>query len=246
MYGMGIAKNLEDVDQGFQIVREFPNFQSLPIILSESDPEGCAACSARVYPQNAYRNGPLYASYTAAMVKNILDLADQRKTNIEGMLTWAFEFEDQPYFDGFRTLATNGIDKPILSLFWMLGFMKGDRVSVESSARVPLESMMAEGVRGAADIDALAVAGDRSVSVLVWNYHDELMSPARMRRCGSKYRALKSRVLPFRTRESTRRTAMHGRRGRKWARHSILQLSNIRLWRRQGECRASRRLPRSR
>ena len=33
------------------------------------------------------------------------------------MLTWAFEFEGQPYFDGFRTLATNGIDKPVLNLF---------------------------------------------------------------------------------------------------------------------------------
>ncbi len=28
-----------------------------PIIIGESDPEGCAACSSRVYPQNAYRNG---------------------------------------------------------------------------------------------------------------------------------------------------------------------------------------------
>ena len=37
----------------------FPKFASLPIVLSESDPEGCAACSARVYPQNAYRNGTL-------------------------------------------------------------------------------------------------------------------------------------------------------------------------------------------
>ncbi|HTA47352.1 MAG TPA: hypothetical protein VK789_33140, partial [Bryobacteraceae bacterium] len=66
---------------------------SLPIVLSESDPEGCAGCSARVYPQNAYRNGPLYPAYTAAMLSNILKLADKHKANIEGMLTWAFEFE---------------------------------------------------------------------------------------------------------------------------------------------------------
>ncbi len=49
-----------DASQGMQIVASFPKFQKLPIIVSESDPEGCAACSARVYPQNAYRNGPLY------------------------------------------------------------------------------------------------------------------------------------------------------------------------------------------
>lgn len=107
---MGIGKNLADVSEGTQIVTSFPQFRNLPIILSESDPEGCAACSARVYPQNAYRNGTLYPCYTAVAMNNIFKLADQYKTNIEGMLTWAFEFEDQPYFDGFRTLASNGID----------------------------------------------------------------------------------------------------------------------------------------
>jgi xylan 1,4-beta-xylosidase len=142
-------------------------------VLSESDPEGCAACSARVYPQNAYRNGALYASYTAAMIKNIFELADRRRTNIEGMLTWAFEFEDQPYFDGFRTLATNGIDKPVMNLFRMAALMRGDRVQTESSGRVALDTMLAEGVHGSPDVDALAVRSDRGISVLAWNYHDD-------------------------------------------------------------------------
>lgn len=170
---MGIAKHAEDVDKGYAIVRAFPKFAALPIVLSESDPEGCAACPARVYPQNAYRNGALYASYTAAMMKNVFELADQRHTNIEGMLTWAFEFEDQPYFDGFRTLATNGIDKPVLNVFRMAALMRGDRVKTESSGRTPLDTMLAEGVRGSPDVDALAVRSDRGISVLTWNYHDD-------------------------------------------------------------------------
>jgi xylan 1,4-beta-xylosidase len=175
---MGIAKNAADVDEGYAIVHSFPKFADLPIVLSESDPEGCAACSARVYPQNAYRNGALYASYTAAMMKNVFELADWRHANIEGMLTWAFEFEDQPYFDGFRTLATNGIDKPVLNLFRMAGLMRGDRVNVESSGRVPLDRMLVEGARDDPDIDALAVRSDRALSVLTWNYHDDDVSAA--------------------------------------------------------------------
>jgi xylan 1,4-beta-xylosidase len=170
---MGISKNAEDVLAGYRIVTSFPKFRGLPIILSESDPEGCAACSARVYPQNAYRNGPLYASYTAAMLKNIVDLAAREHANIEGMLTWAFEFEGQPWFDGFRTLATNGVDKPVLNLFRMAGLMDGNRVKAESSAAVPVDAMLAGGVRGAADIDAMAVRSNRAVSVLAWNYHDD-------------------------------------------------------------------------
>ncbi len=170
---MGIAKNAEDVDRGYQIVASFPKFRNLPIVLSESDPEGCAACSARVYPQNAYRNGPLYASYTAAMMKNIVDLARREKTNIAGMLTWAFEFENQPWFDGLRTLATNGVDKPVLNLFRMTGMLRGDRVSAESSGAVPLAQILQSGVRGNPDVDALATRTDREISVLLWNYHDD-------------------------------------------------------------------------
>ena len=170
---MGIAKHAKDVDYGFRIVHSFAKFRDLPIVLSESDPEGCAACSARVYPQNAYRNGTLYPVYTAVMLKSIFELADREQTNIAGMLTWAFEFENQPYFDGFRTLATNGVDKPVLNLFRMLGLMQGDRVKTESTGRVPLQTILAEGVRGDADVDAFAVARDHEISVLAWNYHDD-------------------------------------------------------------------------
>jgi xylan 1,4-beta-xylosidase len=170
---MGIAKNVEDVQSGFRMINEFPKFRGLPIVLSESDPEGCAACSARVYPQNAYRNGTLYPAYTAVMMKNIFELADRAHTNIAGMLTWAFEFENQPYFDGFRTLATNGIDKPVLNIFRMAGLMKGDRVAVESTNAVSLATMLKSGVSGSADVDALAVRSDHEASVLIWNYEDD-------------------------------------------------------------------------
>ena len=170
---MGIARNLEDVDEGLKLLAEFPKFRKLPVILSESDPEGCAACSARVYPQNAYRNGPLYAAYTVAAMKGILELSARNQGNIEGMLTWAFEFEGQLYFDGFRTLATNGVDKPILNLFRMDGLMRGDRVEANSSGAVALDTMLTKGVRENGDVDVLAARDEHGVSILVWNYHDD-------------------------------------------------------------------------
>lgn len=170
---MGLAKNLQDVSQGMQIIASFPQFQKLPIVLTESDPEGCAACSARTYPQNAYRNGALYPCYTAVAMSNIFKLADRHKANIEGILTWAFEFEDQPYFDGFRTLATNGIDKPVLNVFRMAAMMHGDRVSVESSAGLKLDDIVNSGVRQSPNVDAMAARSDRQISVMAWNYHDD-------------------------------------------------------------------------
>jgi len=172
---MGLDHNLLDVQKGLEMVNEYPQFRALPIVLTESDPEGCAACVARLYPQNSYRNGTMYPSYTAASMSNIFKLADRYKSNLAGMLTWAFEFEDQPYFEGFRTLATNGLDKPILNLFRMAGLMRGDRVKVESSGSAGLDAILQSGVHGAADIDGLATRAGSEMAALIWNYHDDDM-----------------------------------------------------------------------
>src|ERR1700742_1411709 len=170
---MGLDHELNNAAVGFSIVRRFPQFRKLPIILSEADPEGCAACSARLYPPNAYRNGPLYPSYTAAAMKGLFELADRDHVNLLGMLTWAFMFEGKPYFDGYRTLATNGVNKPILNFFRMAGLMRGNRVAAVSSGAASLDSILAHGVRQAPDIDALATSSQGEAAVLLWNYYDD-------------------------------------------------------------------------
>ncbi len=170
---MGLARHLQDVDAGLQIISEFAQFRNLPVILSESDPEGCAACSAQTHPQNAYRNGTLYPTYLAETLDKILKLAARDRANIDGMLTWAFEFEEQLYFAGFRTLATNGIDKPVLNFFRMAGLLRGDIVRTASTAAVPLETILNRGVRQQSDVDALAVRSENRIAVMVWNYSDD-------------------------------------------------------------------------
>ena len=169
---MGLNRELENAATGFAIVRKFAKFQRLPVILSEADPEGCAACSAQQHPENAYRNGTLYPSYTAAAMKGLLDLARRDRVNLIGFLTWAFEFENQPYFAGFRTLATNGIDKPELNFFRMAGLMGGDRVDASSSGAAPLADILEKGVREQPDIDVLATRAQGGAAVMLWNYAD--------------------------------------------------------------------------
>jgi xylan 1,4-beta-xylosidase len=168
---MGLAKELNDVDKGFEIVARH-QMNKLPIILSEADPEGCAACSMKVNPANAYRNGTLYPSYTAAAYKGLFELADRRQVNLISMLSWSFEFEGKDYFEGFRSLSTNGVDKPVLNFFRMAAMMKGNRVAATSTGQVGLDDIIAAGVRGPEDIDALATADARQAAVMLWNYHD--------------------------------------------------------------------------
>ena len=167
---MGIANHLRTIDEGFRIMASYPEVKSKPIIIGESDPEGCAACQG---PQLAYRNGTMYSSYTAASFARKLELADKHRVNLEGVLTWAFEFEDQPYFAGFRSLASNGIDKPVLNVFRMMAKMSGQRLAVESDAVVPLATILQEGVRANPDVSALASLDGNKLCALVWHYHDD-------------------------------------------------------------------------
>jgi xylan 1,4-beta-xylosidase len=170
---MGLSNELKAAGEGFRIVAKYPKYIHLPIILSEADPEGCAACSMKVNPSNAYRNGPLYPVYTAAAIKGLFALQDRYKVNLLSMVSWSFEFEDKEYFEGFRTLATNGVDKPVINVFRMAGLMSGQRVSTRSTGQVPLDDILNTGVRQAPDVDAFATKSDREAAVMLWNYHDD-------------------------------------------------------------------------
>ncbi len=168
----GIAAQLQDINRGFEVVASYPELKDKPIIIGESDPDGCAACPEPVYPQNGYRNGTLFASYTAAVFARKHLLAARHGINFEGAVTWAFEFEDQPYFAGFRVLSSNGLALPVLNVFRMFGQMRGQAVEVNSTGDVGLDPILQNGVREQADVSALASVDGKRMSVLVWHHHD--------------------------------------------------------------------------
>jgi xylan 1,4-beta-xylosidase len=176
---MGLSTQLRSIQKGFEIVASNPEWSQTPIILGEWDPEGCAACSAQQNPQNSYRNGPLYACYTAEALSRTLSLAKDEHIVLQGLVTWAFEFEGQPYFAGFRELSTNGIDKPVLNAFRMFGLLGPERVAAVSSGALQTGEIVQSGVRGPADVDVLASRNEREIAILIWNYHDDdLPAPA--------------------------------------------------------------------
>jgi xylan 1,4-beta-xylosidase len=175
---MDIRHSLEDIAGGFAIVATYPTLRHLPIVISESDPEGCAACAASLHPENAYRNTPQYASYQAELIDGTLALAGRYKVNLQGSITWAFTFPGQPWFYGYRSLATHEVDKPILNAFRMFGLLQRERVAAESSGQISLDDLLKTSARSRPDVRAIATRGKHEMSVLVWNYDDmEVASP---------------------------------------------------------------------
>jgi xylan 1,4-beta-xylosidase len=170
---MGLERQLQSVKRGFEVVASFPEWRNTSIILGEWDPEGCAACSAKNKPENAYRNTNLYAVYTAEALKDTITLSKSIGVNLQGVVTWSFEFEDQPYFEGFRELATNGIDKPVLNAFRMFGMMSGKRVKLMSDAAAREEDVLHLKSGTIEGVDGIATRGDRNLDLLLWNYRED-------------------------------------------------------------------------
>lgn len=167
---MGISAQLKTIDAGFALIRQSPEMKDKPIVIGESDPDGCAACQGTAL---GYRNTTMFSSYTAASFARKYLLADKHGANLEGALTWSYEFEDQPYFAGQRVLSTNGISLPVMNVFRMFSKMGGKRVETKSSEEIPLAEIVKDGVRGKPDVAALSSLDGNKLCVMVWHYHDD-------------------------------------------------------------------------
>jgi xylan 1,4-beta-xylosidase len=177
---MNMGRQLQDIEAGFKLVASYPQLKNTPVIIGESDPEGCAACGMQTNPENAYRNGTMYSSYTAASFARKYALADLYQVNFKGAVSWSFEFENQPWFYGFRDLATNGVDKPVLNVFRMFGMMKGNRLEVASNHAYDLRTAVDSSFRKPySDMDGFACSDKKSATIMLWNYHDDdIKTPA--------------------------------------------------------------------
>jgi len=170
---MRMSTHMKQIDAAFRIIHSFPEFAKLPIIIGESDPEGCAACSANSgYVQMGYRNGTLFASYLASSFAKKYELADLHGVNLIGAVNWTFTFPGQPWFDGFRSFATNGINKPVFNVLRMFGLMGGQRIKVDQPLAYTVTEVMEKGVLERPDIYGMASIDGNTASILVWNYYD--------------------------------------------------------------------------
>lgn len=170
---LNLGANLRDIDRGFAIIEMFPTLRQLPVILSESDPESCAACDATSHPENSYRLTSQYASYGADLLNGTLALAGRHNIKLEGSVSWAFTFPGQPIFAGLRAFTTHDIDLPLLNLFRMLGQLQGERVAAKSTGALELDNVLQSSIRAKSDVNVIATRDNYRANVLVWNYHDD-------------------------------------------------------------------------
>jgi xylan 1,4-beta-xylosidase len=199
-----IHQLVHNVVVGLDILAEFPELAGREVILTEADPDGRAAYGRHDNPNLAFRNWAYYASYVATAACKFSDLGAAGPHRVDGMLTWAFQFENREYFEGLRTLSTNGIDKPVLNTFRLLARLGGLRLGLACDRSRPPEAITAPDAPDTPpEISALAAMdGDGGVQVLVTSHHDDwdVHTPSTVRLTieglspGSRYRLRRTLV----------------------------------------------------
>ena len=112
---MNLRNHLKTIDTYGRIIASFPEFAKLPVYIGESDPEGCAGCPATLDPQRDYRRTSQFAAYTAASFMRKQDLMARTGGELQGAVSWAFTFAEQPWFNGLRALTTNEVALPVFN-----------------------------------------------------------------------------------------------------------------------------------
>jgi xylan 1,4-beta-xylosidase len=101
------------------------------------------------------------------------DLMARHGLNLQGAVSWAFTFHDQPWFNGLRALTTNEIALPVFNAFKLFSRLDRQRISVSIPSGYDIDGILADGVRGErGDVNAVATKGADHIQVLLWHYHD--------------------------------------------------------------------------
>lgn len=170
---MNLRNQLKSIDTYSTLIAGFPEFAHLPVYLGESDPEGCAGCPSVLDPQRDYRRTSQFAAYTAASFMRKQDLVASHGGNLQGAVSWAFTFHDQPWFNGLRALTTNEVALPVFNAFKLFARLGRERVEATSSGMLSTPVIIADSVRGAPDVGVVATrTADGALRILLWNYHD--------------------------------------------------------------------------
>ena len=195
---------LANVQASLAVLDKYPELADREVILSECDPDGWAAGTVHDNPNLFYRNTEYYASYVGATVNKLMRHASARGKQVDAMLTWAFLFEHRGFFEGFRTLSTNGVDKPVLNVFRLLAKLGGVRVPLTSDrATDVLARGHGDDAATLPDVDGLATVDETDgIQLFLSSHHDDwdVTTPSEVRvrvtgaAVGQQYRVYRSLV----------------------------------------------------
>lgn len=173
-----------------KVMRKFPKFQDLPVLCNEWDIDVWSPGGIHDHPNFRYRNTSYFPVFLIRSVKELLDVSEREKINLELITQWVFYFHGMRCFEGTRAIFDPlGIRKPVFNGFELLARLGTERLSLATddrsrdivpgeeagNGRCPREEADAaklgerKSIQPHPRVDGLAARSDRGVQVLVWN-----------------------------------------------------------------------------
>lgn len=178
-------KMLTEIRAHLRAAAAYPQFRHLPVIVDECDPCVPAHFSAYDNANFRFRNTPYYGSVMASVFKRILDLneAEIDAPDVTLASAWAFYFEGERFFEGFREFFTaENVELPVLNTYRVLARLHTERVPLASDASWAIRDVdqlatdvmnPSTGTVDDVEIDGLATRTSSSVAAVIWHHRDD-------------------------------------------------------------------------
>lgn len=181
-------KMLTEVRAHLRAAARYPQFRGLPVLVDECDPCVPAHYSRYDNPNFGFRNTSYYPTVMASVFKRLLDLNTSLPDcpDVALAASWAFYFEGERFFEGFREFFTaENVELPLLNGYRMLSRLGETRVALSSDASWDIGQLdrdpdrpLEEGQFSDAEVDGLASVGERvdggeAVTMLLWHHADD-------------------------------------------------------------------------
>ncbi|HXI16880.1 MAG TPA: hypothetical protein VNM48_10940, partial [Chloroflexota bacterium] len=202
-------KMLTEIRGHLRAAAKYPNLRDVPCIVDECDPCVPAHFSRYDNVNFGFRNTSYYPVIMASVFKRLMDLNDSLPDAPDVTLatSWAFYFEGERFFEGFREFFTaENVELPILNGYRLLGKLGGTRLSLTSDATwdvrrldelpgpggpastgTSFDPTGATGTAGTpgtastlsdAEIDGLAAREGDTITVALWHHVDDQYATA--------------------------------------------------------------------
>src|SRR6266542_2722050 len=176
-------KMLSEIRAHLQEAAKYPQFRGLPAIVDECDPCVPAHYSRYDNPNFGFRNTSYYPTIMASVFKRLMDLNESLPAAPDVTLatSWAFYFEGERFFEGFREFFTaDNLELPVLNGYRALGRLGKTRLALTSDSSWPIDRLDSlpdpgedAGRLADREVDGLAARDGDRVTVLLWHHADD-------------------------------------------------------------------------
>lgn len=179
-------KMLTEIRAHLRAAAIYPQFRHLPCLVDECDPCVPAHFSRYDNPNFGFRNTAYYPTIMASVFKRLMDLNESLPDSPDVALatSWAWYFEGERFFEGFREFFTaENVELPLLNGYRLLARLGATRLALISDASWDVRQLDAlgggPGQLPDVEVDGMATLAEStqdhgtSVAIAVWHHVDD-------------------------------------------------------------------------